>query len=296
MKNLAKKVYSKLPFKKQVFSLAKRIVVPSERVFRHLHFTGDFRVHVGRGRSFRIHHYGYEIENTLFWKGIDGGWESLALTIWATLCERSNIIFDVGANTGVYSLIAKAVNPHAKVCALEPVARVYEKLVANCRLNGYDVVCLEVAASDENGTATVYDASGDNPYSSTFHRDIFSDAEMVPSEVVVKRLATVLDEVGLNSIDLMKIDVEGHEPEVLSGLDDRLETVRPIMLIEVLTDEIGRRVVGILNDKAYRFFYIDERENKLVETEVTRRESYNYLACPGELVAGLSFPNLTLEN
>jgi hypothetical protein len=55
MKSLAKRVYRKLPFTKRLFSLVRRIVVASERVFRHLDFTGEFEVPVSRRHSLGIH-------------------------------------------------------------------------------------------------------------------------------------------------------------------------------------------------------------------------------------------------
>jgi tRNA1(Val) A37 N6-methylase TrmN6 len=42
------------------------------------------------------------------------------LALWIKLCRQSETILDVGANTGVYALVAGAVNKKAKIFAFEP--------------------------------------------------------------------------------------------------------------------------------------------------------------------------------
>ena len=59
-------------------------------------------------------------------------------------------------------------------------------------------------------------------------------------------------------IDLMKIDVETHEPETLEGFSDYLSIFRPAMLIEILNNEIGARVEKLVNGLGYLYFNIDE--------------------------------------
>jgi hypothetical protein len=132
---LAKRIYSALPFKRPVFTALRWLGTPPERVYRHLHFKGIITVPVSATGKFRIHHHGYMIENELFWKGLQG-WEKVSMEIWTRLCRRSSTILDIGANTGVYALVAAAVNPDAQVTAVEPVARIFHKLQANISLNG----------------------------------------------------------------------------------------------------------------------------------------------------------------
>jgi ribosomal protein L11 methylase PrmA len=99
--------------------------------------------------------------------GIKDGWEKVSTGLWIKLCRESEVIIDIGANTGVYSLIAKTVNPGAKVFAFEPVERVFEKLQGNCRLNNYDIGCFKKAVSNYSGKAKIYDTAGEHIYSVT---------------------------------------------------------------------------------------------------------------------------------
>lgn len=165
MKPLLKKIYQAAPFKKPVFSVLRKLGIP-ETIYKHLHFKGVIDVPVA-GKSFKVFHHGYQIENEIFWSGLTGGWEKVSMGLWIQLCQKSKCIFDVGANTGIYALVAKTVNPNAPVHAFEPVRRVKEKLDHNIKLNGFDIVANEVALSNYNGSATIYDSHEEHTLSVT---------------------------------------------------------------------------------------------------------------------------------
>ncbi len=278
LKSFAKLVYSVAPFKPQAFRLLRRFASPTERITRHLHFHGDFDVIVDQGCSFRIRHYGFEIENTLFWSGFDGCWESFALRNWVELAKKSHVILDIGANTGIYSLSAKAVNRDARVIAIEPIARVFDKLVINNQLNGFDIECLRLAASNVDGTAEIWEMRGDNPYSSTFHNDIFKAQDAMPVIVDVRTLDSLIRERHIDHIDLVKIDVEGHEHEVLQGFLEHLGNFRPKILIEVLTDDVGSAIEILIGHLGYHRLFLNETTKTLDSVDtLTRRRTYNYL-------------------
>src|ERR1041385_1865717 len=159
MKKIIKSVYRFIPFKKQLFLFLKLFWKPSKKNYQHLHFHGDFKVRIDESHYFKMKHFGFEIENDIFWCGLKNGWEKFSIQLWMELCKKSDVIFDVGANTGLYALTAKAINPSVKVYAFEPVRRVYDKLIQNIILNNYDTVAVNMAASNEDGFAKIYDTS-----------------------------------------------------------------------------------------------------------------------------------------
>ncbi len=283
MKQLIRGIYKKLPYKQPFFELLKNFK-PGENIYKHLHFEGDFKVQVDDSHSFSMKHYGFELENNLFWTGIRNGWEKTSISLWIELVKKSDVIFDIGANTGVYSLIAKSLNPESQVYAFEPVKRVYEKLESNNRLNGYDIVCFDSAVSDTDGTATVYDTPTEHIYSVTVNKNLSADnVEVIPTEIKVKRLDSLIEELKIEKIDLIKIDVETHEPEVLAGFGKYLDEFKPTMLIEVLDDEVGAKIEAILNGKDYLYFNIDEKTDWVRKVErITKSDYYNYLICSRE--------------
>lgn len=174
MKSFLKIIYSILPFKKEIFTLLKFVWIPSETIYRHLYFKDVFTVHIDSNKKFKIRHYGFELENMIFWSGLTEGWEQESIKLWIKLCEASDVIIDIGANTGVYALVAKTVNPLSTVYAFEPVTRVYKKLIENIRLNKFDIHAYEQAASNACGTATIYDTDSEHTYSVTVNKNMFS--------------------------------------------------------------------------------------------------------------------------
>jgi FkbM family methyltransferase len=285
MKTLLKKTYNQLPLKREIFTVIKSVVTPSERIYKHLHFRGDINVQVDESHSFKMRHYGFEVENTVFWVGLTGGWEKLSLSIWVKLAHNSDVIFDIGANTGIYSLVAKSLNPKAQTFAFEPVKRVFEKLEFNNQPNGYDINCYESAASDSDGTATIFDTPTEHVYSVTVGKNLnTSDTSVIPTTIKTIRLDTLIEKLKIPKVDLIKIDVETHEAEVLKGLGKYLEKFKPTMLVEILNDTVGQNVEAIVSGKGYVYFNLDEKLGTIRRVEhITKSDYYNYLLCNEEV-------------
>lgn len=275
-----KKLYDAVPFKRTLFSALKTVWSPGENIYRHLHFKGIFEVTVDREASFRIKHHGFLIENEVFWSGLEKGHEKVSYDLWKKLVRNSRVILDVGANTGIYSLIANALNPEAKIFAFEPVKRVFEKLEENRRLNGFGFMPIEKALSNYDGDAVIFDTEAEHTYSVTVNKNLKSADRMIETAIRVERLDTFIEVAGLDGIDLMKVDVETHEPEVLEGMGEYLRKFAPPMLIEILTDEIGQKVEDLVSNNGYYYFNIDERAGSIRKVEhIGKSDQWNYLLC-----------------
>jgi FkbM family methyltransferase len=291
VKRVLKALYAAVPRKQEMF-LALRFLPLPPRVYRHLHFRGVFSVEIpGSQKHFRMTHFGYELENELFWRGLYGNYERESMRIWIALCARARSIVDVGANTGVYSLVAKTINPDAVVTAFEPLERIYRKLIDNIRINGLDVSAHAVALSNRTGEGFYFDTLTEHVYSVTVNKNILGPG--VPFEK--RTLETIaLDEfiqrTGLERIDLMKIDVESHEPEVLEGFAGHLDRFHPDMLIEVLDDEVAGRLNGILAGRPYRYYDISEVAGLRRIPEVRKSCERNVLACSDDTARILGLP------
>jgi Methyltransferase FkbM domain len=101
--------------------------------------------------------------------------------------------------------------------------------------------------------------------------------------VVVRRLATFIEERGVDRVDLMKIDVESYEPRVLAGMGSYLHAMRPTIILEILNDEIGARVQPIIEGCEYLLFRLDENLGAVRVNELSvkgvGRHSRNFLLC-----------------
>lgn len=174
-------------------------------------------------------------------------------------------------------MAAAALNPHAKIVALEPVPRIYEKLVANLALNSFDVRAMQIAASDTDGEAVLFDTGDEHNYSASLDATMLQDA---PIPVHAARLDSLFDELGWPRIDLLKIDVEKHEPAVLGGMPKRLAQDRPTMLIEVLDRDVGQAVSNLPHGLDYRFFAVDQTKVLDETLKLEHRDCRNFLLCP----------------
>lgn len=294
-KKIIKFMLKLIPFKKNLFLVIRLCFKPSQNLFQHLTFKGYFKVLTGKG-SFKIHHTETIIENNLFWKGVDG-FEPHSLKIWEKLCRNADTIFDVGANSGIYSLIAKAENPSSKVYAFEPVERVFKFLERNVSLNNYDVICSKKAISNTCGNGFFVDDYEDFTQTVTINMDLEAVAkfrgigtdQLYNVEATLITLDTFIKENNISCIDLMKIDVETHEAEVLEGFEKGLKDFKPTLLIEIIRDHVAASLEEQLDNLGYNFFYINEPfggQSEQLEGEIYQKvESLiganfgNYLIC-----------------
>jgi FkbM family methyltransferase len=275
-----KAIYNSIPFKRPLFEIIKRNFNLPRSIYHYMRFVGQFEVHVAKGRSFTIMNHAMQLENDIFWKGIEGGWEHTSMSIWKTLSEDAQIIMDVGANTGIYGLVSKTVNASSQVHAFEPVDRVFEKLILNQDLNNFDTFCNKEALSNYDGEAVIYDKNTDHVYSVTVNEDRSDNPNSsIPTTIATKRLDTYIQEHNIVQIDLMKIDVEAHEPEVLQGMGKYLKEFMPTMLIEILEDHIGAKVEEAISEVPYLFFQIDEKSGMKRAKSLKKADSWNYLLC-----------------
>lgn len=280
----ARSAYRLLPFKRQLAGLVRPLPLPW-RLQRQLRFDGVVSVPIDESHSFLMA-MGEPITNNLFWRGYGRGREGTSLRIWATLAPGSKTIFDVGSNVGVYALAAKALAPVARVVAFEPLERMRRRLVDNAALNGFEIEAAQLAVSDRTGVASLYDVDRQIFSMASLDRVPRGKGEVVLREVNVVRLDDYCAGHGIESIDLLKVDIEGHEPAALRGMGELLGVARPTMLIEVLTDEAAREVWSLLQPLDYEAYRIDERRgiDRVDEMAGQTGAGRNYLVCqPGVL-------------
>ena len=218
---------------------------------------------------------------------ITGGWEKKSMKLWVQLCKESKVILDIGANNGVYALTGWSINPAAEVYAFEPLQRIFLKLQKNCDLNHFDIHCIQKALSDKEGEQIIYE--NDNPHinASTLNRTtaVNYGQGLLGKETIIN--TTTLDKfIGseiLQRVDLVKIDVETHESQVIDGFKNFLPKFKPAFIIEILVDEVGRKIQEVFDPLGYLYFNIDDNNDSVRLTEMLRKSNYfNYLICTKE--------------
>jgi len=131
---------------------------------------------------------------------------------------------DVGANNGAFALqFARKVGPAGAVHAYEPDPAVFSRLWSNRCLNRFEKTlhCHRAAVSNINGSVTFH--ASDPGHSGWGSLIEFSDIAVRTSAVNATTLDAIVASENLGKVDLLKIDVEAHEPEVLAGGRESLE-------------------------------------------------------------------------
>lgn len=149
------------------------------------------------------------------------------------LCPDGSFI-DVGANTGIYAILAKSLYPNRTVCAFEPFPLAIKLMRENISLSGLgsSIFIEEKAAAAGVGTQPFYIPLQDHGLVET-SASLISDFKPDHSEVLRVETAR-LDDCPHRSAAVMKIDVEGAEGTVLRGAINLLKDDRPIVFCEIL--------------------------------------------------------------
>jgi len=157
-----------------------------------------------------------------------GKYEAYMLPLFVNSVPVGGTVLDIGANIGVYTLsAARKAGKRGRVLAIEPVARNVQSLCAGILGNGFEnVSVLPVAASAASGVVPMLRRSDSSNGIVDAHAATHATASCVPSQRLDFLLA------GLESLDVIKIDVEGHEPIAWQGIESLVRKHKPRVFAE----------------------------------------------------------------
>ena len=194
--------------------------------------------------------------------------------------KPNSVFIDVGANIGVYTLLAAAKIKKGRIYSFEPIPAVVDILYQNIRTNNLvdRVTIVEKVASDQTGqekfvTQEISEYSHISP-DQTSKSNIISSVKLDDFCKLEK----------IDFIDVIKIDVEGAEMKVLKGLEKylRLGKVRNLIL------ELNKRnsfygtssnqIVDYLKKLNFRVYKLDERINLEEIEHINEDKTLNVIA------------------
>jgi FkbM family methyltransferase len=183
------------------------------------------------------------------------------MLVWQRAIRQGDLFVDVGANIGLYSLLAAECG--ASVVALEPDDSAADRLIENACLNGYAVELIRAAATESRGSVA-------------FTTGLDAMNRVVTSGSSTRRVpATTVDEVlGHRRAAGLKIDVEGAERLVLAGASRALREHR-IAIIQIEWNECSLKHLGetrepisrLLREYGYSVWRPDDAGNLCVPAD-----------------------------
>jgi len=181
---------------------------------------------------------------------------------------NEGIFVDVGSHVGFFSLpAARKLAGRGGVVAIEPHPIRFEFLRDNvCRNRLDNVICLPYALSDRDGQGIIYDLDrtlGEHT------RDVsFAPTQGRPISVNLRKLDTVCQELGLDTVSVVKIDVEGFEANVIAGMSQTIARWSPQVVFEALTPQAVESCRRVLASFGYAIRPVDST-NYLAERLAT---------------------------
>jgi FkbM family methyltransferase len=183
----------------------------------------------------------------------------------------SPTIFDVGANVGDTLVEFKKWWPKSTVHCFEPQEECWDHLDYKIKNNNYDDVFInKFAVGDEEIEKAIFYSHDITSGQSGLHKinsdsldsinqnNLTSEDEVVKYEnrlnhertVEIKKLTNYMDDESIYHVDLMKIDTQGHEPEVLRGLMGNLSKV-DVVITELMFYDFYERSLSFSDIEKY---------------------------------------------
>jgi len=234
---------------------------------------------------------GETIDSQLYYYG---AFEKETKTTLKELCAPGFVVLDIGANIGAHTFfLARWAAPGGgKVLAFEPASYAYGRLTRNSALNpGLPIQTWRLGLGAEERLGWKVDVSCSWPVDKTFERkpgQLLPNAKVQKDSIDIVRLDDFVCAEKLTAIDLIKLDVDGHESNVLEGAQDTIERFKPIIVSELCDYTLraygssAARLYGQLREAGYDIYDIGLWEpfhaGTITDLEKSNRDSLNIVA------------------
>lgn len=207
------------------------------------------------------------------------------LKLFIHLAALSKNILDVGANTGIYSVLAALSNPASSIIALEPYAVNAARLAKNLQLNNISTVTIVPKAAGDTDTVISFTVpekemvcdvlSANESFTQQFYRGTVNYKNVQVEQVTLDHLA---DTHGLTDVNLVKIDVESYEIPVFKGAHNLLQKYSPLILCEIFVDDVRDSFYSTYLKPMGYYFYMHQEEGIMrIENLIGTTNSRNFI-------------------
>ncbi len=207
------------------------------------------------------------------------------LWLLKSIMPHIRTVFDVGAFRGEWASEALRLNPHIRLHSFEPSKRSFSELQRN--LSGEDVTCNNIGLGAKDSWATLYGFEQLGEGNSLYLRKGLEHIKgYTPQnrreEVEIRTLDGYCTEMSIDQIDLVKIDVEGHELAVIQGAKSLFETERVAMVqfeyggCYIDSRTLLKDIYSFFEGMNYAFFLLYPRRLVAVGEYDQRLENFQY--------------------
>jgi len=213
--------------------------------------------------------------------------------IFIELIQSSKVFYDIGANIGYFSIVAKKFNPAVQVIAFEPNNGVFKYLEKNIQLNETDINAVRAAVSDKVGQLEFYSVVNpkypwikENLSGSHSLQNEYGISKAQTYKVDVTTLLKTTDNFNIDAVDLIKLDTECTEHIILLSSIDFIIKHQPIIICEVY-HMIMKDMIAVMDQligfKAYQCYgdYLKEVELSAISDSDPER---NFFFCPASKI------------
>jgi FkbM family methyltransferase len=177
------------------------------------------------------------------------------------------VALDVGANTGLYSTILERIVGPGNLYIFEPLPHLH----ADLKRRFAKAHVLDIALSDRQGIEQIrVPYIGGKRYDTRASLNDHAEANQTSFDAIDVKLSSLdafVKRVGIDAIGFIKIDVEGHELQVVAGASETIARLHPLLLIEIETRHHRFPISEIfarLETMGYRGHYIDPASFELL--------------------------------
>jgi len=227
--------------------MKKTLLKPIRKIIRFYFQEKSSRILNGIGKGLKW----YPNSSLLaFWLG---SFERLKQEALALAFKPNQVVYDLGANVGFYSLIAaRAVGNNGRVIAFEPDPRNLIWLEKHKNLNGFTHLQILPYA--------VGNIEGQGGFVMDFHPCLSHLSDTTGSgEVQIRKIDNMIDEGMIPPANIMKIDIEGGAYNAVLGSENMIRSSHPLIFLAIDTSQ-DLVCMDLLKSWGYQFKPISSGE------------------------------------
>jgi FkbM family methyltransferase len=210
-----------------------------------------------------------------------GSYEKKESSFLFQMIKDNNVVFDIGANVGWYSIQIASRFDNIIVHSFEPFSQTFQILKKNIKLNNLkNVVLHNIALGESEESADFYHYQNGTTVSSRVN--LVDSKHAVKVKCQMSTIDSIVSDLQLSKLDLIKCDVEGSELSVINGGLKSIRTFLPIIYLELfhgLCEKFNYTpddVIVLLEKFGYRCFKIYENYLSPVKKIGKKYTEYNF--------------------